>query len=160
MNCAHHADVQNTAFCSRCGNALCADCVRNVRGNVFCENCLGEFIDGKSQPAGAAAPLQKVEVVAGSNPGAAFVLGLIPGVGAIYNAEYFKAAVHILIFGTLVSIANLDMRVTGPLFTMLAIGFYFYMPFEAFYTAKKYKLRREGIALETPFDRFNEELEA
>jgi hypothetical protein len=156
-NCAYHADVQNAAFCSRCGRALCADCVRNVRGSVFCENCLAEFVDTKAaEPAGTA---KRVEVVAGENPGAAFLLGLIPGVGAIYNAEYFKAAVHILVFGVLVSIANLDMRVSGPIFTMLAVGFYFYMPFEAYYTAKKHKLRREGVELETPFDRFNQQLE-
>jgi len=155
-NCVNHADVQNAAFCSRCGHALCQECVRNVRGSVFCETCLGEFMDAKPADSGAT---KRVEVVAGENPGAAFVLGLIPGVGAVYNAEYFKAAVHILIFGVLVSIANLDMRVSGPMFSLLAAGFYFYMPFEAYYTAKKHKLRREGVELETPFDRFNQQLE-
>jgi hypothetical protein len=156
-NCAYHADVQNTAFCSRCGQPLCADCVRNVRGSVYCENCLAESMSAKAAEPGSTS--KRVEVVAGENPGAAFLLGLIPGVGAIYNAEYFKAAVHILVFGILVSIANLDMRVSGPIFTLLAIGFYFYMPFEAYYTAKKHKLRREGVELETPFDRFNQQLE-
>src|SRR5215510_10892138 len=134
MNCAHHADVPNTAFCTRCGTALCADCVRNVRGAVYCETCLAEIIDGKGQP--AAGEPRKVEVLGGSNPTAAFVLGLIPGVGAIYNAEYFKAAVHILIFGSLITIA--DMPRSGPLWGMMIAAFYFYMPFEAYYTAKKY----------------------
>ena len=32
------------------------------------------------------------------------------------------------------------------------------MPFEAFYTAKKRKLALEGIDLETPFDRINEQM--
>ena len=154
MNCAHHADVPNTAFCTRCGTALCAECVRNVKGAVYCESCLAEIIDGKTQ---SAEPTRKVEVLAGTNPTAAFVLGLIPGVGAIYNAEYFKAAVHVLIFGTLITIA--DMPRSGPMWGLLIAAFVCYMPFEAYYTAKKYKLRREGIELETPFDRFNEQLE-
>src|SRR5215510_12850826 len=133
-NCVNHADVQNTAFCSRCGHALCQECVRNVRGSVICETCLGDLMDAK--PADTGATTKRVEVVAGENPGAAFVLGLIPGVGAIYNAEYFKAAVHILIFGSLISIA--DMPRSGPLWGMLIAAFFFYMPFEAYYTAKKY----------------------
>ena len=33
-------------------------------------------------------------------------LGLIPGVGAIYNGEYFKAAIHVLIFGMLTSLRS------------------------------------------------------
>jgi hypothetical protein len=32
------------------------------------------------------------------------------------------------------------------------------MPFEAYYTAKKRKLKREGVDLETPFDQFNDRL--
>jgi len=99
-----------------------------------------------------------VEDVGGNNPTAAFVLGLIPGVGAIYNAEYFKAAVHILIFGSLVAIHDSGPRAAEPLLGMMAFGFYLYMPFEAYYTAKKKKLSREGVNLETPFDRFNQQL--
>jgi hypothetical protein len=94
----------------------------------------------------------------GTSPEAAFFLGLIPGVGAIYNAEYFKAALHLLIFGTLVTIVDSSGRNGGPLFGLFAFGFYAYMPFEAYYTAKKRKLAREGINLITPFDQLNEQM--
>jgi len=94
----------------------------------------------------------------GTSPEAAFFLGLIPGVGAIYNAEYFKAALHLLIFGTLVTIANSVGRNGEALFGLLTFGFYAYMPFEAFYTAKKRKLAGEGINLITPFDQLNEQM--
>src|SRR6185436_451032 len=149
MNCFYHAEAPNVAFCIHCGRALCAECIRNVRGSVYCEPCLGDLVEGK---AGAnanananAAP--KREVVGGTNPGAAFALGLIPGVGAIYNGEFVKAAVHVLIFGMLVSLSD---ATDAALFTMAAFGFYFYMPFEAFYTAKKRMLGAQGIILETP----------
>jgi hypothetical protein len=127
---------------------------------VYCESCLGEFVEGQARPAaGAAASGIKTEqVIGGSSPGAAFALGLIPGVGAIYNAEYFKAAVHILIFGTLISIGDSASGSAEGLFGLMTFGFYMYMPFEAYYTAKKRKLLGEGINLETPFDRFNEQL--
>jgi len=118
-----------------------------VRGSVYCETCLGDFVEGKTAAA-------KKEIVVGTNPGAAFALGLIPGVGAIYNGEFVKAAIHILIFGTLVSVAD---ATDAALFGLLSAGFYFYMPFEAYYTAKKCKLGAEGILLETPIDRLQQQ---
>jgi Domain of unknown function (DUF5668) len=156
MNCAYHAEAPNVAFCIHCGKALCNECIRNVRGSVYCEPCLGDFIEGRaagSSSAGGASP--KKEMVGGSNPGAAFALGLIPGVGAIYNGEFVKAAVHILIFGTLVSLGD----ATGAaLFGLASAAFYFYMPFEAYYTAKKRMLGTQGIMLETPIDRLQQQL--
>ena len=158
MNCAFHADVENAAFCIKCGKALCAQCVRQVQSSIYCESCLAESLGETTGTAGSASrpipPL--VQTAGGGSPEAAFLLGLIPGVGAIFNAEYFKAALHLLIFGTLVTAADH----AGPgeaLFALLAFGFYVYMPFEAFYTAKKRKLAREGINLITPFDSFNEQ---
>src|SRR5213076_335462 len=91
----------------------------------YCDPCLGDIVEGKVPgPAGAAtqstqgnqtsqnsqstqgnrAPVH--DTLGGTNPGAAFALGLIPGVGAIYNGEFVKAAVHVLIFGMLVSLAD------------------------------------------------------
>jgi hypothetical protein len=74
---------------------------------------------------------------------------LIPGVGAIYNGEYFKAAIHVLIFGMLTSLGA----------ALLAVAFYFYMPFEAYYTAKKRKLSARGVQVITPIDRFYEQFQ-
>lgn len=167
MNCAFHADVENTAFCIRCGKPLCAECVRQVQSSIYCENCLLETSGasgsgaGTAASTGAAAATQSggaVHYAGGASPEAAFFLGLIPGVGAIYNAEYFKAALHLLIFGTLVTIVDSAGNSGGPLFGLFAFGFYAYMPFEAYYTAKKRKLAREGINLITPFDQLNEQM--
>jgi len=119
---------------------------------VYCENCLAELVGGKA-PLPNSQP--KVDSIAGTNPGAAFALGLIPGVGAIYNGEYIKAAVHVLIFGTLISLHG--MPGPAPLFGLMTFAFYCYMPFEAYYTAKKRKMRAEGIELETPIDRLQQQ---
>lgn len=181
MNCAYHPEVESAAFCVSCGNALCAPCRRLVEGSVYCENCLGEFVrrqagsqasrgaesaetEGSSGAhAAGSAPYARRQYasenrvsIGGENPGAAFALGLIPGVGAIYNGEFFKAAVHIVIFGLIVSLSDAAGPASG-LFALLGIGFYCYMPFEAYYTAKKRKLLTEGIDLETPIDRFHQQ---
>jgi hypothetical protein len=124
-----------------------------VRGSVYCEDCLADSVEGKTAPPNRPAP----QTVGGNSPEFAFILGLIPGVGAIYNAEYFKAAIHILIFGCLVTIVQAG-GAAEAMFGMLTFGFYVYMPFEAYYTAKKRKLKREGVDLETPFDQFNDQL--
>ena len=165
MNCAFHPDVENTAFCIRCGKPLCAQCVRQVQSSIYCENCLKEIsnppggAEKTASSAGATSqPGPATHYAGGSSPEAAFFLGLIPGVGAIYNAEYFKAALHLLIFGTLVTLVDSTGRSGGPLFGLLAFGFYAYMPFEAYYTAKKRKLARDGINLITPFDQLNEQM--
>jgi hypothetical protein len=157
MNCVNHAETANAAFCIRCGHALCSECIRTVRGSVYCEECLAGLVENKATPPGSTGAARQ-ETLAGTNPGAAFALGLIPGVGAIYNGEYFKAAVHIIAFALLVEMASMPFIVGDALFGFLAFGFYVYMPFEAYYTAKKRKLHQEGIELETPFDRFNQQL--
>jgi hypothetical protein len=164
MNCALHPDVQNTAFCIRCGKPLCAQCVRQVQSSIYCEACLPEnppapnIPNAPASPKGIAQPAPAVQIAGGTSPEGAFFLGLIPGVGAIYNAEYFKAAMHLLVFGTLITLSNTAGRNGELLFALLSFGFYAYMPFEAYYTAKKRKLAREGIELITPFDNLNEQL--
>jgi TM2 domain-containing membrane protein YozV len=156
MNCFYHAEAPNVAFCIHCGRALCNECVRNVRGSVYCESCLGDLVEGKVPPSSSTSTASdtRKELVAGTNPGAAFALGLIPGVGAIYNGEFVKAAVHILIFGTLVSLAD---ATDTALFGLATAAFAFYMPFEAYYTAKKRMMRGQGVLLETPIDRLQQQ---
>src|SRR5437588_11153430 len=131
MNCVYHAEVPNVAFCIRCGHALCNECVRNGRRSVYCETCLGEAVEGKS--AAPPPPAVKREMIVGTNPGVAFALGLIPGVGAIYNGEFVKAAIHVLIFASLISFAEFGPQ---PLIGLMIAAFIFLIPFDAYYTAE------------------------
>jgi len=92
------------------------------------------------QPAGATVPVQ-------TSPGLAFLVGLIPGVGAIYNGQYLKGFVHVAILGVLISIIS-SGHVDSPAipFIGLLIGvWYCYMPFEAYHTAKK---RQAGVPVD------------
>jgi hypothetical protein len=84
----------------------------------------------------------------GTSPGLAFLLGLMPGVGAIYNGQYAKGLVHVVIFGLLISIMKSGAGEMEPLFGMIVAVWYLYMPFEAYHTAKK---RQRG----EPVDEFS-----
>jgi hypothetical protein len=71
------------------------------------------------------------------SPGLAFVLGLIPGVGAIYNGQYAKGFVHVLVTGLLFSLSGHDSGIMEPMFETFSVVWFFYMAFEAYHTAKK-----------------------
>jgi hypothetical protein len=159
MNCANHADIENTAFCIKCGKPLCVQCARPVQSSIYCENCLADSVGAKAAGRSESDPSRATtQKAGGTSPEAAFILGLIPAVGAIYNAEFFKAAIHLVIFGFLVTLADHTHGPGSGLVHLMAFGFYAYMPFEAFYTAKKRKLALQGIELETPFDSLNEQM--
>ena len=72
----------------------------------------------------------------------AAVLGLIPGVGAMYNGQFIKGLIHVVIFAVLVSAAH----VYG-IFGLFIAGWVCYQVFEAYHTAKA---RRDGDPLPDP----------
>ena len=173
MNCAKHSDVQATAFCRSCGKALCDVCQIKSQGTVFCEehrpmetNVLhNDAIYGRPEYSPYTAPvvpplppqqqmlppmaprpaLGAPSVASSASPGLAFILGWIPGVGAIYNGQYAKGLVHAVVFGMLVTVLDSRTRGFEPLFGMGMVAFIFYMAFEAYHTAKR---RTQGIPVE------------
>lgn len=106
MNCANHADQTAVAYCRTCGKPLCATCSRNVRGVIYCENCLAARLEGVQPPPQPAAPGYVPPPgtrSSGPNPALAGILGAIPfGVGAVYNGQYAKGLAHLVIFSLLV----------------------------------------------------------
>ena len=144
MNCANHADVPAVAFCRTCGKPLCSSCVRDIRGVIYCEECLASQLSGAMPPpATAAMPPGAPPVAAVGNPRLAALLGFIPGVGAMYNGEYAKGFVHVLIFATLIWMAA---HVNG-IFGLGIAAFVIYMPIEAYQTARA---RQMGLPAPDP----------
>jgi hypothetical protein len=142
MNCVNHPEAAVSAYCQNCGKGLCAACVRTMQGNVYCEQCFAARIPGApGAPSGAYPP--GVGVPVGANPGTAALLGFIPGVGAMYNGQYIKAIVHVIVFVVLIGLADRYG------FFGILIGFWvLYQVFDAFQTAKA---RRDGLPLPDPF---------
>jgi len=123
-------------YCRGCGKAL-EETEKAEAGRIYCAACA----PATPQPPPASAPVQGApfSANAGISPGLAFLLGLIPGVGAIYNGQYAKGLVHVIVFGLLISITASDNVVgdLGPLFGMLIPAWVLYMAFEAYHTAQR-----------------------
>ena len=136
MNCSTHTDTPAVAFCRTCGRALCADCRRETGGTVYCAEHAPSTAAGPG--AGPETPYYASTTTPGrGNPTIAFILGFIPGVGAIYNGQYAKGLVHAVIFGLLVSILDShSAHGLEPLFGILLAAFVLYMAFEAHHTAR------------------------
>jgi hypothetical protein len=148
-------------YCRACGKALNESTVRNSHGTIYCEEHIpmqsfqqqtvppiptaAPPESPYSSPYTAAAPPPPI-VNHEASPGLAFVLGLIPGVGAIYNGQYAKGLVHVVIIGLTISILSNDAaRGFEPLISLMLAGFWFYMAFEAYHTARR---RQQGLVVD------------
>jgi cell wall-active antibiotic response 4TMS protein YvqF len=94
MKCATHVDVDASGFCRNCGKPLCHECARDVRGALYCEDCLASALAGNA--VGTPPPR--------ANTAAAAALGLIPGLGAVYNGDYTRALIHVAIWAGLMAV--------------------------------------------------------
>jgi TM2 domain-containing membrane protein YozV len=126
-----------TAYCRTCGKPLTEDTVCVAQGTVFCAEHAPQAAPAGAPASPYAAPAAHL-ASPGVSPGLAFLLGLIPGVGAIYNGQYAKGLIHVVIFGMIISILS-SGAANGlePVFGMLLGVFYFYMAFEAYHTARR-----------------------
>ena len=140
MDCLNHPGVAAAAYCQNCGKALCAACIRQAPGGqILCEPCSMAWQavphPGFSHPFVTPPP-------SGPHPAAAAILGLIPGVGAMYNGQFFKGFIHVIVFAVLVSMSH-----HYPIFGLFIAAWVFYQSFEAYHTAKA---RQEGQPLPDP----------
>ena len=162
-------------YCRECGKALDETNVRKAFGAIYCEEhqpaqrvaehgahpslppplpyTAPAYHAGQSSYYASPPPASSAPLCAGGSPALAFILGMIPGVGAVYNGQYAKGLMHVVIFGLAVSLAHSGPSEFEPLFGLLIMGFWFYMAFEAYHTAKK---RRAGL----PLDEFSERIPA
>src|SRR5271165_2928253 len=160
MNCAVHPDVEASGYCRNCGKPMCPACVRPVRDVLYCEDCLARVVGLAPEPTvvtpeGSLAPaLPPVGVPAPANAkgqaGVAFLLGLVPGLGAIYNGEYNKALLHIIIFAGIILGLSLDFgEGAGALLVCGLVIFVFYMAIDS---VRSLKARQTGYSYEDPLE--------
>ena len=169
MKCAVHSDVDATGYCRNCGKPMCAACARPVRDVLYCDECLatvmGHPAPAPAQPAVPAAappmpayapPTVPAPRPPGSNsPTIAFILGLFPGLGAIYNGQYNKGLIHIAIFASIIVALSTDIgEGLGAMLGIFLAGFVFYCAFEAMRTAQAKNL---GTAPADPLESWSKE---
>ena len=159
---AQHQDAETSAspnpdagarvgFCQECGSGLTADTLRRVGSGVFCGTCAAFHQTGTGWQNvhannfnGRMGPIPAGPSSGGPNPVLAGLLGFIPGVGAMYNAQYAKGAMHLIVFVILVAISDN----VNWVFWWLVWGWIFYQVFEAYHTARA---RRDSLPLPNPF---------
>jgi len=136
MDCINHIGTQATAYCQNCGRALCTDCARPAgSGQLFCANCAHAWQS-------VSAPFVALPA-ATPDPAVAAALGVIPGVGAMYNGQFFKALIHVVVFIVIVNITAEH----SPYFGFFIPAWILYQIFEAYHTARA---RRAGLVPPDP----------
>ncbi len=143
MNCVNHPETPVASYCQNCGKALCSECTRPVGGFIYCEQCLAAKVGAPSAQPGAPFPPGVPVSSGGANPALATILGIIPGVGAMYNGQFVKAMIHVLVFVILIAITD-----QHDFFGFFIAAWVLYQIFDANQTAKA---RRDGLPLPDPF---------
>lgn len=143
MNCINHPETPVASYCQNCGKALCSECTRPVGGFIYCEQCLAAKVGAPGAQAGAPFPPGVPVSPSGANPALATILGIIPGVGAMYNGQFVKAMIHVLVFVILIAITD-----QHDFFGFFIFAWVLYQIFDANQTAKA---RRDGLPLPDPF---------
>src|SRR3989441_8970442 len=157
MNCATHNDIAAVAYCRTCGKPLCANCKRDVRGVIYCENCLAERLQGVQPPPTpyqqVVDPSVRVAPLPGSGPNpalAGILAGFFPfGVGAVYTGQYAKGLAHLLIFTGLVW--GLSSGAMGNLEPVLGIGMAFFIVYQIIDSIRSAKAVQVGQPPPDPF---------
>jgi hypothetical protein len=157
MNCANHPDIAPVAYCRTCGKPLCANCTRDVKGVIYCENCLADRLQGVQPtavpPAAGFVPSASAPIVPGSGPNpavAGILAGFFPfGVGAVYCGQYAKGLAHLVVFTLLVwgeSVINND-----GVNTILGVGIAFFYVWQIIDSVRTAKAIQMGQPPPDPF---------
>jgi hypothetical protein len=179
MKCAVHPDADAVGYCRNCGKAMCALCVRPVRDVLYCEDCLATIMGIPAQRPGnapvaaappaaftgdvppgapaAAPPAPAMAVRRSSHPGLAFILGLFfPGLGAVYNGQYNKALLQIVIFVGI--IIGLSSDADGGFKAILGVGLGVYMVYMAIDAMRVARERAAGVVITAdPLDNWSKD---
>jgi hypothetical protein len=157
MQCPTCPDKTVAAFCRECGKPVCRECAVEIAGVPHCAECAAAHQaavsaaaerPARETPALLAEPAPEWRPTAGPAPGyagyedpnaphpiLAGVFGFVPGLGAVYNGQYVKGLLHVILFGVLMTIATSTGGGGAALFVPLIALLYLYMPIEAVRTA-------------------------
>lgn len=139
MHCVHHPEVDSVNTCTVCSRPLCVACSNQIRGKIYCQDCLVRGTEW-------ATTAHRLEVPSES-PKRAALCALIPAMGAVYNRQYLKAVAFFAIFAGL---AIMGDEVHG-IFGFGAFVFYVFMLFDAYRSAED--LQRGAPQLPSPLEK-------
>jgi TM2 domain-containing membrane protein YozV len=155
MNCAIHNEVPATAYCRTCGKAMCAQCTREVKGVIYCEDCIANSL---RQAAPAAVPPPPPYASQGSyaqpfrnegpNPVLAGLLSIIPGLGAVYCGEVMRGVMQIAVYAALIyALINFG----GGLEPVFGLAIAFWYIYQIIDSVRLARAKQRGLHAPDPF---------
>lgn len=131
MNCAYHSHNGATVNCNGCGKPLCPACDHRIKGFPYCQDCIVLGVDLlRSHYQSSNSSYVKSQ----TSPFAALVYRLsVPGLGAAYNGQTYKALIH---FAISIGLFQLAILAGMPIFVFGVLGMWLYSMVDAWKTAR------------------------
>lgn len=147
MYCSYHTSFFARVQCGNCARALCQACDHRIKGYPYCQDCIVLGIEGLSRQ-----HYQRSKPKTKSRIAALFAI-FLPGLGAVYNRQNFKAVAH---FVAVVGLFQFRHLFPFPaMFVLASFAFYLYSIIDAYRTAQRIA---EGESPEADESRFKREL--
>jgi len=124
MKCYYHPEAEAVQECRLCTHPLCPACSVQVKGVLYCPDCLEARVEGEPRPA-APPPVPDYR-----SARAAGWLSVCPGLGLLYLGQYIKALVVVLMFMGAIQLAD-HSEAGGFLVPLVWFGQIFYTVQEA-----------------------------
>lgn len=124
MRCHHHPEAEAVQECRLCSHPLCQECSVQVKGVIYCPDCLETRAQSAPRPA-APPPIPDYRSVRSAG-----WLSVVPGLGLLYLGQYVKALVVVLLFMGAIHMADRS-EAGGFLVPLVWIGQIFYTVQEA-----------------------------
>src|SRR3954469_22640032 len=154
MNCAIHNETPATAFCRTCGKAMGPHCTREVKGVIYCEDCIANSLRQAAPaavppPAYASAPASNAPRVSrGPNPAIAGILSILPGLGAVYCGEVMRGVMQISIYAALIfALTNFG----GGLEPVFGLAIAFWYIYQIIDSVRLARAKQMGVPAPDPF---------
>ena len=146
MYCSYHTTTFARVQCANCTRALCPACDHRIKGYPYCQDCIVLGIES----------LSRQHYQSGKSKAKArlaTLFALLPGLGAAYNRQNFKAVAH---FVGVVGLFQLTrIHALSGLFGLAGFAFYVYSIIDAYRTARRIG---EGESPEADEMRFKRQL--
>lgn len=133
MKCFYHYDKDLAALCSECNHPLCQDCLIDLKGVIYCRDCLEKAIAPNALQKDKAVPKSKKPLKSSAT---ATWLSILPGLGLIYLELYLKGIAIFTVFIGLMMVFKGD-----PLCPIVCIAFWLFQLVYANQEAKRINRR-------------------
>ena len=143
MNCSYHQITLATTRCHQCARPLCPGCDHRVKGFTYCQECIVagiERLQGTPHQAAMYSPVVTTE----KSPALAVLLGLVPGLGMVYNGLIVRALVHFVVTAGLWTLADIFHF---SLFNMAGFGYWIFSMIDSCRVAQRLN-RGEDLSAE------------